>query len=191
MIAANETQAGRIKDDLSFLFCSGVYNFPSREYMFYDADAANHGGEYARIKALHRMDSANAIVTTVKAMLQYPKPPQLLNRYNFGVQCGDILDGEQFCADLSTAGYKRVSTVEGMGQYSRRGSIVDVFCPLGKNPVRIEFFDDEVDSLREFDRESQVSIKNVDSFTIVPARELIYDRDSLDTAVEKINALKN
>ena len=191
VIAANETQAGRIKDDLSFLFCSGVYNFPSREYMFYDADAANHGGEYARIKALHRMDSANAIVTTVKAMLQYTIPPQLLKRYTFGVKCGDILDVEQFCADLSTAGYKRVSTVEGMGQYSRRGSIVDVFCPLGKNPVRIEFFDDEVDSLREFDRENQVSIKNVDSFTIVPARELIYDRESLDTAVEKINGLKN
>ncbi|MBQ7900851.1 MAG: hypothetical protein IJ365_02650, partial [Clostridia bacterium] len=191
VVAADETEAGRIKEDLSFLFCRAVFSFPSREYVFYDVDAANHGGEFARIRALHSISDSDVVVTTMKAMLQYTLPPELLRQYSCDISCGDIVEVEQFCRNLAIGGYKRVSTVEGVGQYSRRGSIIDVFCPLYTNPVRIELFDDEVDSLREFDKESQMSVKNIDSCTILPARELIYNEQQLVSAVDKIKKQKN
>ena len=191
VITSDDTQSGRIKDDLSFLFCNGVYSYPTREYVFYDVDAANHGGEYARIKTIANIQNANAVVTTMKAMVQYTIPKQVFDKYTTHIKCGDIIDVEQFCKNLNIAGYRRSSSVEGTGQYSRRGSIVDVFCPLYKYPVRIEFFDDEVDSIREFDKGSQLSLKNITRCVIAPVRELIYDDTQLDELTEKISRQKN
>ncbi len=191
VVAQDETQSGRIKDDLSFLFCNGVFGYPAREYVFYDVDAANHGGEYARIKTLANMQNANAVVTTMKAMVQYTIPKNVLDKYTTHISCASLIDADELCKNLNTAGYRRTSLVEGAGQYSRRGSIIDVFCPLYKYPIRIELFDDEVDSIREFDKDSQLSLKNITECVITPVRELIYNDRELDELTEKISRQKN
>lgn len=191
VVAPDDTQAGRIKEDLSFLFCDGVYSYPAKEYVFYDVDAINHGAEYARIRALGALNDASAVVTTIKALIQYTIPKDIFKEYTFCLKTGDIIDADKLCQMLSVGGYRRTSVVEGAGQFSRRGSIIDVFCPSGKYPVRIELFDDEIDSVREFDKDSQLSLKTIKKCTITPVRELVYNKTELSSVCEKITRQKN
>lgn len=191
VITSDETQSGRIKDDLSFLFCNGVFSYPAREYVFYDVDAINHGGEFNRIKTIANLNNAKAVVTTIKAMLQYTLPKEVFKKYTYSLNVGDIIDTDEFCKNLLTMGYKRTSMAEGAGQFSRRGSIIDIFCPVYKNPLRIELFDDEIDSIRYFDKESQLSLDSTESCTVAPVRELIYNETELLKITEKISRQNN
>ena len=191
VVTSDETQQGRINNDLSFLFSHGVFSYPAREYVFYDVDAINHGGEFKRIKTLTNLQNAKAVVTTIKALLQYTIPKDVFEKYTYNLNIGDVIDADEFCKNLITLGYKRTSMVEGAGQFARRGSIIDVFCPVYKTPVRIELFDDEIDSIRNFDKESQLSLDNMDNCIISPVRELIYDNNTLDKLTEKIQRQNN
>lgn len=191
IVASDETEAGRIKNDLSFFFCDEIFYFPSKEYIFYDVDAANRDEEYKRLRTLAHLDRARVVVTTAKALLQYTVPKNVFNKYCRTLSVGDIIEADKFCASLAEIGYKRVSAVEGMGQFARRGSIIDVFTPVYDDPLRIELFDDEVDSLRLFDAQTQMSLKNIDSCRMCPARELIYDSDGAAELEKRIKALNN
>ena len=82
---------------------------------------------------------------------------------------------KDLASELADMGYERYGIVEGTGQFSVRGGILDVFTPESENPVRIEFFGDEVDSIRSFDRETQRSLKNLKEIDIYPAREISGD----------------
>ena len=75
---------------------------------------------------------------------------------------------------LIRLGYERVKKVEGIGQFSLRGFILDVFTPDNSSPIRVEFFDDEVDSIRIFDLNTQISTSKVKNVKIIHAREYIY-----------------
>ena len=196
VVASDEIQAGRIMEDLSFFFCSTkksvplVY-FPAKEYIFYDVYAANRISEYKRLSALSSIGENTVVVTTMKALMQYTMPPSLFKQNLITCSVGDTINVGDFCASLHSMGYKRVATVEGVGQYSLRGAIIDVYCPTAPKPVRIELFDDEIDSMREFDPTSQMSLKNIDSVPLCPVRELIYSKKSLDEVVSKIKSQKN
>ena len=191
IVAANETEGRRIKQDLSFFFCDAVLYFPEKEYIFYDVDAANRNGELKRLSALTRIDDAQVVVTTIRALMQYTIPKDVLEKNVVNIETGLIIDPDLLCSQLTLGGYKRVSTVESFGQFSRRGSIVDVFSPTGSNPVRIEFFDDEVDSIREFDVNTQMSLSNISDCVICPVRELVYDNEIKENLCKKIKEQKN
>ena len=184
-------------EDLSFLFC-GEKNtfrkplyFPAKEYIFYDVYAANRNSEYKRLNVLASLQKNSVIVTTIKALMQYTVPVDVFKDNSFIYSQGDIIDVDDFCRSLSDMGYKRVTTVESVGQYSRRGAIIDVYCPTSDKPFRIELFDDEIDSIRLFDCDSQMSLDGVDEFVLCPVRELIYTKEKLDEAVNKISSQKN
>ena len=83
-------------------------------------------------------------------------------------------------------GYERTEQVEAIGQFSVRGGIIDIFSPVDDNPYRIELWDDEVDSIRFMDASTQRSIDEVESISIFPMRELVYDDSEVDIALEKI-----
>lgn len=191
IVASDETEAGRIKNDLSFFFCDEIFYFPSKEYIFYDVDAANRSEEYKRLRVLAKLDCARVVVTTAKALMQYTVPKDVFDKYCTDIAVGDVVDVEKICAKLAECGYKRVSAVESIGQYARRGSIIDVFSPVYDDPVRIELFDDEVDSVRFFDAMTQMSKENINSCRICPARELIYNDDGANEISNKIRAQKN
>lgn len=84
-------------------------------------------------------------------------------------------------------GYERMSVVEGEGQFAIRGGIVDIFPINSEVAVRIEFFDDEIDSIRSFDVISQRSLEKIKEVTILPARELIYDSERREEIINKIS----
>ncbi len=191
IVTTDEKEAGRIKYDLSFFFSKKVVEFKDKEYVFFDADAATRHREISRIKALCSISDADAVVTTIGAICRYTLPKVDFDAQKFALKLGDIKDLEKLIKDLVYMGYKRTSTVEGIGQFSQRGSIIDVYSPLEDMPVRIEFFDDEVDSLRYFDRETQLSVENADSVSLCPVKELLFDDDTAHKLVKALEETKN
>ncbi len=191
VVTTDEKEAGRIKRDLSFFFSQKAVEFKEKEYVFFDADAATHHREISRIKALCSIDGSMAVVTTINAICQYTLPKADFDACRMKLKCGDTLDFDGFIKKLIFMGYKRTSTVEGVGQFSVRGSILDVYSPLENMPARIEFFDDEIDSVRLFDKESQVSVENAESINICPVRELLYDENSALGLIKKLEDTKN
>lgn len=191
VITYDEREAGRISHDLSFLFCREATVFKSREYIFYDVDASNHAGEHARITALAKLMSGAPVVTTCEAVCHFTIPPHIFRDNFFEVKSGDVLDVGAFLKRLAFMGYRRTAMVEGIGQYAVRGSIIDVFSPCHESPVRIDLFDDEIDSLREFECVSQVSSENIEKYCICPVREILYDEDKALEISRAIRLMKN
>ena len=191
VITYDEAETVRIRDDLSFLFGVECHIFKNKEYVFYDIDASNHSSEISRLNALSGMTSGLPVVATVDAASKYTIPPDVFNRFTFEICCGDTVDIEDFAVKLVTMGYKRCAMIEGMGQFSIRGSIIDVFSPCHSNPIRIDLFDDEVDSIREFECATQVSTENIDSCKISPVREIIYSSQKAIEVANEIRKLKN
>lgn len=191
VITYDETEAGRISHDLSFLFSREAFVFKNRDYIFYNVEASNHAGEHSRIKALSEFLKGAPLVSGCEAASHFTIPPKVFEENTLTYSAGDTLDTDEFISKLSLMGYRRTSMVEDVGQYAKRGSIIDVFSPLHPSPVRIDLFDDEIDSLREFDKYTQVSVDNIEEFSICPVREIIYDEKKAVELSRSIRLMKN
>jgi len=157
VITYDEQEAGRISKDLSFLFSREVSVFKSKEYVYYNIDASNNSSEVSRIRALYKYTLSNPLVTTVDACQKFTIPPSVFKNNIFSYKTGDTIDISKLAEKLVNIGYRRTSAIDGIGQFSIRGSIVDVFSPCLDNPVRIDLSDDEIDSIRVFDPYTQIS----------------------------------
>lgn len=191
IVVADEAEAGRTVKELSFLSSDGVLYFPPREYMYYDVDVSNRKSEFSRLGVLSRLDGAKYIVTTISALASYTLPCSVLTQESITLDMNSTVDMEEITAKLVYLGYSRVSTVEGLGQFSVRGSIIDVFSPASELPYRIEFWGDDVDSIRSFSPETQLSQGSLENAVICPVRELIYTKEKAIEVSEKIRELKN
>lgn len=191
VIAPDEKEAGRVASELSFLSSDAVLYFPPREYLYYDVDVSNRKSEFSRLKALSELGRAKYVVTTISALVSYTLPADYYNHYTLTLTPDSSVDMDALTANLILMGYSRVSTVESVGQFSVRGSIVDVFSPACDLPYRIELWGDDIDSMRTFNPHSQLSEDTTDEAVICPARELIYTYEEASKAAEKIRKLKN
>jgi transcription-repair coupling factor (superfamily II helicase) len=111
------------------------------------------------------------VVTTPAALTSPLAPPEEFRRLTFTVNVGAELDREGLLERLEAAGYERVETVVEVGQWSLRGGIVDVFSPVRERPARVEFFGDEIESIRLFDPTSQRSLEGLESLAVLPLSE--------------------
>lgn len=191
VIAPDETEAGRTVKELSFLSSDEVLYFPPREYLYYDVDVSNRKAEYSRLGVLSRLGEAKYVVTTPSALASYTLPKDLFEENTIKLTAESSLDMDEFVKKLLYMGYMRVSTVESIGQFSVRGSIIDVFSTGSTMPLRIEFWGDDVDSMRYFDPGTQLSSENTESAYIYPAMELIYTPEQAAKVCEKIRSYKN
>ncbi len=191
VVAEDEHEAGRIVKELSFLSSREALYFPPREYLYYDVDVSNRKSEFSRLRSLTHIEEARYIVTTVSALASYTLPQRYYNEYSVVIDSSSTVDMDDFVSKLILMGYTRVSTVESMGQFSVRGSIIDVFSPANDMPYRIELWGDDIDSIRTFSAQDQLSQGSADSALICPARELIYSADEALEAAEKIRKLNN
>ena len=189
VITSDMAECNLIREDLTHLFNDNVLLFKSKEYVYYDVEISTKDIECERIKTLLELKNSSAVVTTVQAIMQYTLPPVVLNENRIALKTGDEYDIILLCEKLVKMGYKRVSQIEGNAQFSVRGSIIDIFSPCYDNPVRIEFFGDEVDSIRLFDVVTQISIENIEEAELIPVREMVYD--DVNPIIEKIKKLKN
>ncbi len=179
----SDVEARNIYDDLS-LYVPSVYFLPSREVVFYNIDAISGDLRWERLKVIREILSPGRkiIVSSVEALAAAYIPVNLFREYTYTFKVGDTKDFEELNIRLIQSGYQRVELVEGRGEFSIRGGILDIFPPSSADPYRIELFGDEVDSIRSFNIESQRSIEKVNSIEIFPAKEIILKRENIERA---------
>lgn len=186
-IANTDLEAKKVYEDLCFYMKDKVDYLSSQDIYFYHLDAKDRNDEARKLKVLLKMLSKEnaVIVTTVEAVLGKYVPKEILKQNIFTYKIGDVIDIEKISQKLVNLGYERVSKIEGFGQFSIRGGIVDVFSLEYDTPIRIELFDDEIESIRTFDVFTQKSIKKIKKCTITPSREFIYP-DNIEESVERL-----
>ena len=166
---------------------------PVREMIWFDAFAHSNQLTHDRVETLIGVSTGEkrVLMTAISNLaVKYP----VFDSFNNRKICIDLntqLEMSKLQSMLFEFGYERVEIVEAKGQYSVRGGIIDIFSTLHENPIRMEFFGDEIDSIREFDIETQVSIEKMDNVSIYPCREMLLEPEIVSAAIEKLQNLKN
>ena len=174
-LCADEREARQLAGDLQNLTGQEPVMLLAREWQFRPNAVASREWERSRLAALYRMASGAvpAVVATIDALMTRTLPPQRLAALSVTLRPGDRVELGALTDRLVQAGYSRCEQVEGVGQFAIRGGILDVFSPLMEQPVRCEFFDDEVDSLGAFDPGTQRRTENVSAALLLPAAEVL------------------
>ena len=186
LITYNEIQAKKIVNDLNY-FTDKVIYLPKKEIVTYDYIAESKDLPYERIDALNKLQEMKTgiVVTTIEAVSQKMISKEALYKNIIKLKIGEQHNLEDIKQKLVNLGYVRYDLIDGKGQFSIRGGIVDISI-TEKTGVRIEFWGDEVDSIRNFNIISQRSTENIKEVTIYPAHEYLLV-DNIDTVIEKIN----
>lgn len=197
VITDSENSAKDIYNDLTFLDEKTAY-FPSKDFIFYSADVHSSDITKQRFKAIDDCLKGDVryICATAEALFERLMPKDELKKYVLELAEGDIVSLEELQTKLVFMGYERSEIVEGVGQFAIRGGIVDVYSPVADTATRIEFWDDEVDSIRAFDSMSQRSVGKIDKIRIFPVKEILVGDSQIKLAADKIEtdmakAIKN
>ncbi len=191
-IAADTVRASQIEEE-AYLFGREVYVYPARDMMFYQADLSGNMLIRQRMQAIkalceHKAGQELTIITTFDALMEKMAPISYITDNILSIKTGDILDIEELSARLTDLGYERGTEAEEPGQYAVRGGIIDIYPLTEENPVRIELWGDEADSIREYDALSQRSIEKLKQILIYPATDLVTDEDMRLGAKVRIEA---
>ena len=172
LVAENERKARELYEDMR-LYSRNVFYCPRRDLIFFQADISGNLLTRQRMRAFRALaEQENAIiVTSTGGCMDYLLPVRVLKNRRLGIRAGEELDLTELTRKLAELGYERFGEVDAAGQFAVRGDILDVFPLTEENPWRIEFFGDEVDSIRSFDPETQRSIENLQDVVLYPASE--------------------
>ena len=174
ILCPDENTASAIAGDVSALTGETCTLLSGRDYALYSADAMSRGGEQRRINALAAMMNGGGItVATAEGLFQRTMPPEVFRRAAFEIDMSASLAPEDVEDALLRCGYSRAEQVEGPGQFSRRGGILDFFSPAYNQPVRMEFWGDEIDSMGFFDTVTQRRTESIERCAVVPAAEVL------------------
>ena len=178
ILTYNEIQAKQLYEDLSY-YNEDVVFFPKKEIVTYDYIAESKDLPYERIEALNKIVSKKKqiVITTIEAAIQKLPAKKSLHKNELKIKVGESYNLEEIKKKLVNLGYSRYDLIEGRGQFSVRGGIVDI-AVNNKTGIRVEFWGDEVDSIREFSISSQRSISEQKQATIYPAHEYILEQDT-------------
>ena len=184
IITYNEIQAKRLVKDISY-FYENVVLLPKREIVTYDYVAESKDLPYERIEALNKIyeGKAKVIVTTIEALMQRIVPKNVLYKNLLKFNIGKTYNLEEIKKTLVSLGYIRCDLIEAKGQFSIRGGILDIAI-TDKKGVRIEFWGDDVDSIRYFNIASQRSTEMIENVTIYPCHEFVLDTNLEDVCKE-------
>lgn len=175
IIVDQEMQAKKIYEDLKFFTGEKACFFPAAETVFYHIDAHSHQLLEDRIKTLNKVASGEPciVVASVESIMNRLMPKKLFQEQIIRIRYGESLPMDQLLRAFTQLGYERVTRVEAKGQFSIRGGIVDFYPVLSDMPYRIEFFDEEVDSIRLFDLENQLSVEKAREVVLTPVQEIL------------------
>ena len=174
-VCGDEREVRQLSGDLRTLMEQEPVQLLAREWQFRPGAVSSREWERRRLAALYALARGQApvVVTTADALMARTLPPQTLLEMSVTIRAGERTDLQSLSQTLLSAGYTRCDQVEGVGQFALRGGILDVFSPLMDQPVRCEFFDDEIDSMGTFDPGTQRRTANVDSALLLPAAEVL------------------
>lgn len=180
VVAGDESEAQRLSDDLAAMGMRPL-TVPVRDFSFRDAAGASHEYEHQRIQALARIlnGECDAVIACMDAALQYAIPPAELQKRTVTIRAGQPIPMADVVNALVACGYERAAQIDGTGQFSQRGGILDIFTPDAANPVRLEYWGDDIDTLALFDLETQRRTENIEKLVIAPAVESLIDSPAL------------
>ena len=171
IVTYNEMKAKEIFEEYK-IFGKSVYLYPAKDFLFFHADIQGKLLEEQRMLALQALMEQEevTIITTIDGCMGKVKPMKALESQIITIGLDSIIELDALKVLLANMGYERVGQVDAKGQFAIRGGIVDIF-PLTEDvPVRIELWDEEIDSIRSFDAESQRSIEMLEEVKIYPAK---------------------
>lgn len=191
IITSDEAKAREMQEDSRFFDKSSIY-YPAKDFIFYSADV--HGNQLAgeRLRCIQKIIAAQdnktniTVITTIDGCVDMLMPLQRYRDNIIHFKNSDIIDTEKLISKLVGIGYTRVPMIDGQGQFAVRGGIIDIFSYTDETPVRIELWDDEIDSIRFFDVESQRSVEKIQTYDVFPATEWILSEDEIDAGFEKV-----
>ena len=191
IITGDEAKAREMQEDSRFFDKSSIY-YPAKDFIFYSADV--HGNQLTgeRLRCIQKIIAAQdnktniTVITTIDGCVDMLMPLQRYRDNIIHFKNSDIIDTEKLISKLVGIGYTRVPMIDGQGQFAVRGGIIDIFSYTDETPVRIELWDDEIDSIRFFDVESQRSVEKIQTYDVFPATEWILSDDETDAGFEKV-----
>lgn len=191
IVTFDDSHARELYEDYR-CFEPAVYLYPAKDLLFYNSDIHGNLLTKQRMQVLKHLaeDEGGVVVTTIDGLMDHLLPLSDLKSHVIKVESGEIISMEKLKESLSAMGYERMAQVDGMGQFSVRGGIIDIFPLTEEQPVRIELWGDEVDSIRTFDLESQRSIEQLDEVELFPATELALKKEQLSAGLDKIEKEK-
>ena len=205
ILTPNDVKAQAVFEDMNFYFPGRTFYFPAKDPLFYSADVHGSMIEEERAVVLKALENreVSVLVMSVEALYDRMVPQEIWESFILHKRMGGRLELTSTVERLVRMGYDRVGMVEGKGQFSRRGSILDVYPPAlaqfavrgglidifpmtEDNALRIELWDDEIDSIRVLDIETQRSQHRLADFTIFPAGEIVLDEERILRGSEQI-----
>ncbi|MCK4547787.1 MAG: transcription-repair coupling factor, partial [Candidatus Eisenbacteria sp.] len=189
LVCPTEVDSERAVDDLSFLLgeCH-VRHLRDLEILPYESCSPDMRVVERRLAALLALldREAAVVVTSLRALSRRLPPARILGAAIRRLTIGDEVEPGEFGEHLASGGYERVSRVEYQGSYSIRGGIIDVYSPGSEYPVRIDLLGVEIESLRDFDPQTQRSLRQREEIRVLPAGEVILSPENLSLAEEQL-----
>ena len=185
LITYNELQAKKLTEEL-LNYTNEVYFFPKREILVYDYILESKELPYERIEVLKKIKSEKIkiLVCSVESLLQPIIPEEVLFKNEIFLKVGKTYELENLKKKISMLGYNKTELIGGKGEFSSRGGILDISFDDNYG-IRIEFWGDEIDSIRKFDIQTQRSIEMIESINISPLHEFLLEND-LESVCNKI-----
>ncbi len=183
-VAIDDSRVAQLVDLISFFSPSlEVVQIPAWDCLPYDRISPKADIVGQRVEALTRLithpKAKRVVLTTVNALLQRLPPRGILSQASFSAKPGQRVNTEALRLFLVNNGYNRAETVREPGEYALRGGIFDLFPPGLEEPLRLDFFDDELEQVRRFDPATQRTTLKVDGFTLKPVSEIMLDEASI------------
>lgn len=184
VIVEDIAHAESLKSEIEFYGSSAlnIYHLPDWETLAYDVFSPHQDIVSDRLKTLYQLQNirpGDILLLPVTTLLQKLTPKKYIKDSVLLFKPGQKLDTHEFRTNLESAGYLYVSQVMGHGEFTVRGSIIDIFPTGSKTPFRLDLLDDEIDSIRDFDPADQRSNKKIDAIEILPAREFPTDKEGI------------
>lgn len=192
-IAGDEQEAQSLCNDLC---CMGkkALVYTVKDFNFRDIEGKSMDYEHQRLNVLLKIldGDYDVIITCIDAAIQYTIPPEILKKSVLKLKVGQCIELKDCISALTLMGYKRFDQVDGQGQFAVRGGILDFFMPDGKNPVRVEFWGDEITDINYFELDTQRRYEKADEIILTPSTEILIDDNNqlADKIMKKASLLK-
>lgn len=187
IVTFQEQRAKELCEEYRFFDKKAAY-YPAKDILFYQSDIQGNVLTAERINALKLLaeEKSCTIITTFDALMNPMPEPEKFIQAVTKIAVGDTVHLEKLTRHLVELGYEKNYQAEAMGEFSVRGGIIDVFPLTEENPIRIELWGDEVDSIRSFDAKSQRSVENLNEVHIYPACELVLSLEEREAGLQRI-----
>ncbi len=184
IVTRDEYRAKRLSEEIKLLYGNTKY-FPKKDLVFYDMDASSREVSYERLDIMKSFARGESIVAVSSMDAIFNKMDTLKNftEKNLYLEIGSDYEIDSLIKSLIVMGYENVDMIEGKGQFSHRGGILDIYPINEERPYRIEFFDTEIDSIREFDKDTQRTLINADNVEVEGSREIYLSSDDKEEII--------